>query len=858
MPPTLHGAVYLTTMSSSFLSRQDVESWVPEPAPSRSAGFVAKMFTTIAAAMALLPAVLSDGEHQKCRNELERFFLWGQGLSVVDGGLDEVLAHSKELHFRVLSLLSQLGTVILHSLSRHAVSASKILTDQRDDLRTLLETTETMLQECDSERLGPDTLSDYADSDYGVEDALDDITTYVDCLLDLAPSLDNPALDMQFESSGEASSLDKESFVASNEEALIYCRRLRDRFSDLPKYLVERLAEANVLRAAELRSLRSRPSKQDPQIADDMVSESLFTTTDHRVTDTTKSTVPSSSVFSNSFDFKIPTRRLSDGASEATFASFSTAQSTFNQGRPRVPPMPELEGNGFNCPSCSARIVDITSRKAWKKHVFDDLRPYVCTFETCDEPMALYNHSAMWAQHEVSHSESSRLSECPFCAAGCQAGTPAYFKHVSAHLREVSLSVLPQPAEENDGFDSDDSDLASPVAPEANISSPAEPGRPASPGAGEEEPQQPRDPTPGLSAIYVEPEAVSQTDPVQAVPKPTLDAGASGERDPPRTDETQGASISTPQTILGTESAFDLDSVIDRLLEVRGSRPGKRVHLLEFEILYLCNKSREIFMSQEMLLELEAPIKVVGDIHGQYYDLLRIFEYCGFPPEANYLFMGNYVDYGKQSIETMCLLLAFKIKYPENFFLLRGSHESAAANRVFGFYDECKQLYNILLWKIFTDCFNCMPVAAIIDEQIFAMHGGLSPDLNSMYQIRRIQRPTDIPVSGLMCDLLNSDPDKDITGWSENDRGVSLTFGPDVVTRFLQKQDMSLIVRSNQIVKAGYEFFARRQLVTLFSAPNWNGNYDNAGAVMAVDESLLCSFQILKPEENLSKKFGHT
>lgn len=340
---------------------------MPEPAPPKSAGFVAKMFTTISAAMASLPAVLSDGGHQKnCRNELERFFLWGQGLSVVDGSLDEVLAHSKELHFRVLSLLSQLGAVVLHSLSRHAVSASKTLTDQRDDLRNLLDATETMLQESDSERLWPDTLSDYADSDYGVKGALADITTYVDCLLDLAPSLDNPALDIQFESSGETSTLDKESFVASNEEALIYCRRLRDRFSDLPKYLVERLAEANVLRAAELRSLRSRPSKQDPQIADDMVSESLFTTTDHRVTDTTKSTVPSSSVFSHSFDFKIPTRRFSDGASEATFASFSTAQSTFNQGRPRVPPMPVLEGDGFNCPSCSARIVDITSRKAWK------------------------------------------------------------------------------------------------------------------------------------------------------------------------------------------------------------------------------------------------------------------------------------------------------------------------------------------------------------------------------------------------------------------------------------------------------------------------------------------------------------
>jgi hypothetical protein len=137
-------------------------------------------------------------------------------------------------------------------------------------------------------------------------------------------------------------------------------------------------------------------------------------------------------------------------------------------------------------------------------------------------------------------------------------------------------------------------------------------------------------------------------------------------------------------------------------------------------------------------------IQICGDIHGQYYDLLRLFEYGGFPPEANYLFLGDYVDRGKQSLETICLLLAYKIKYPENFFILRGNHECASINRIYGFYDECKRRYNIKLWKTFTDCFNCLPIAAIIDEKIFTMHGGLSPDLNSMEQIRRVMRPTDV------------------------------------------------------------------------------------------------------------------
>ncbi|KAG7277591.1 hypothetical protein CRUP_013909 [Coryphaenoides rupestris] len=280
---------------------------------------------------------------------------------------------------------------------------------------------------------------------------------------------------------------------------------------------------------------------------------------------------------------------------------------------------------------------------------------------------------------------------------------------------------------------------------------------------------------------------------------------------------------------------LNIDSIIQRLLEVKGSRPGKNVQLTENEIRGLCLKSREIFLSQPILLELEAPLKICGDVHGQYYDLLRLFEYGGFPPESNYLFLGDYVDRGKQSLETICLLLAYKVKYPENFFLLRGNHECASINRIYGFYDEY--------------CFNCLPVAAIVDEKIFCCHGGLSPDLQSMEQVRRVMRPTDVPDQGLLCDLLWADPDKDVLGWGENDRGVSFTFGADVVTKFLHKHDMDLICRAHQVVEDGYEFFAKRQLVTLFSAPNYCGEFDNAGAMMSVDETLMCSFQILKPAD---------
>ncbi|XP_078174646.1 serine/threonine-protein phosphatase PP1-like [Carex rostrata] len=300
-----------------------------------------------------------------------------------------------------------------------------------------------------------------------------------------------------------------------------------------------------------------------------------------------------------------------------------------------------------------------------------------------------------------------------------------------------------------------------------------------------------------------------------------------------------------------------LDSVIRRLLEVKGAKPAKlqQLQLQEFEIQQLCAASRQIFLHQPNLLELDVPIKICGDIHGQYSDLLKLFQFGGLPPQSNYLFLGDYVDRGKQSLETICLLLAYKIKYPNNIFLLRGNHECASINRIYGFYDECKRRYSVRIWKTFTDCFNCLPVAALVDERILCMHGGLSPDLCDLNQIRRLVRPSDVPDKGLLCDLLWSDPCGGLRGWGPNDRGVSYTFGADVVTNFLKKLDLDLICRAHQVVEDGYEFFANRQLVTVFSAPNYCGEFDNAGAMMSVDKDLTCSFQILEAADK--KRYGY-
>ncbi|CAN9222696.1 unnamed protein product [Alternaria alternata] len=300
---------------------------------------------------------------------------------------------------------------------------------------------------------------------------------------------------------------------------------------------------------------------------------------------------------------------------------------------------------------------------------------------------------------------------------------------------------------------------------------------------------------------------------------------------------------------------MDLDDMIQRLLDAAyAGKVTKTVSLKNAEIFAICSAAREVFLSQPALLELAPPVKIVGDIHGQYTDLIRMFEMCGFPPNSNYLFLGDYVDRGKQSLETILLLLCYKLKFPENFFLLRGNHECANVTRVYGFYDECKRRCNIKVWKAFVDTFNTLPIAAIVAQKIFCVHGGLSPSLSHMDDIRQIARPTDVPDYGLLNDLLWSDPADMENDWESNERGVSYCFGKKVIMEFLARHDFDLVCRAHMVVEDGYEFFTDRVLVTVFSAPNYCGEFDNWGAVMSVSGELLCSFELLKPLDSSALK----
>ncbi|CDS36950.1 protein phosphatase 1 catalytic subunit [Echinococcus multilocularis] len=335
-------------------------------------------------------------------------------------------------------------------------------------------------------------------------------------------------------------------------------------------------------------------------------------------------------------------------------------------------------------------------------------------------------------------------------------------------------------------------------------------------------------------------------------------------------------------------SAFNLDEFVEALATSK-DRGVKNVNLKEQDMITLCQMTKHVVMSQSVLLELEGPLKVCGDTHGQFRDVLRLFDLCGKPDTTNFLFLGDYVDRGKQSLEVICLLFGYKVKYPTTFFLLRGNHECQAITRIYGFFDECKRRFNVKLWRHFLDVFNCLPVAAVIENQIFCCHGGISPEflkpeytnLEDLKQrIRAIPRPTDVPEEGVVCDLLWADPlnpdmlDPDAdelppifteTGFGPNERGVSYVFSPDVVDRFLSRFGLDLMVRAHQVVEDGYEFFANRSFVTIFSAPNYCGEFDNAGGIFCLSRNVTVkpnsneeeidlegSFQILYPEKRKS------
>ena len=277
-------------------------------------------------------------------------------------------------------------------------------------------------------------------------------------------------------------------------------------------------------------------------------------------------------------------------------------------------------------------------------------------------------------------------------------------------------------------------------------------------------------------------------------------------------------------------AGVDLERVLGLLYE--GKLPG-----LE-DILDLCAATTGVFAKEANVVRLQAPVTVVGDIHGQFYDLLELLEVGGRPPATNYLFLGDYVDRGYYSVETLLLLFALKCRWPRRVTLLRGNHETRQITQVYGFYDECLKKFGATsVWNRCTEVFDYIPLAAVVqDVGAFAVHAGLSPQLDTIDQIAALQRVAEPPHEGPMCDLLWSDPEE-ITGWGMSQRGAGYIFGGDVVEKFTRINALTSVCRSHQLVMEGYKEMFNGLLTTVWSAPNYCYRCGNDAAILTYESA---------------------
>eukprot|EP01095_Lingulamoeba_sp_RSL-Kostka_P007019 TRINITY_DN2219_c1_g1_i1.p1 TRINITY_DN2219_c1_g1~~TRINITY_DN2219_c1_g1_i1.p1 ORF type:complete len:308 (+),score=98.21 TRINITY_DN2219_c1_g1_i1:145-1068(+) len=274
----------------------------------------------------------------------------------------------------------------------------------------------------------------------------------------------------------------------------------------------------------------------------------------------------------------------------------------------------------------------------------------------------------------------------------------------------------------------------------------------------------------------------------------------------------------------------DVKQWIEQLLQLK--------KLSESQVEQLCEKAKNILMDESNVQNVNCPVTVCGDVHGQFHDLQELFKIGGQCPDTNYLFMGDYVDRGYYSVETVSLLVCLKVRYPDRLTILRGNHESRQITQVYGFYDECLRKYNNpKVWKFFTDLFDYLPLTALIESQIFCLHGGLSPSIDTLDHIRAIDRVQEVPHEGPMCDLLWSDPD-DRSGWGISPRGAGYTFGQDISEQFNRNNGLVLVARAHQLVMEGYNWSHDQNVVTIFSAPNYCYRCGNQAAIMELDEKM--------------------
>ena len=276
-------------------------------------------------------------------------------------------------------------------------------------------------------------------------------------------------------------------------------------------------------------------------------------------------------------------------------------------------------------------------------------------------------------------------------------------------------------------------------------------------------------------------------------------------------------------------------------------------------------------VDEKTCVEVAAPAKIFGDIHGQLGDLLGFFGRFSTPTHrtgdvnlVSYVFCGDYVDRGPWGLEVIVLLLCLKVRYAQRIFLIRGNHEDREVNRFMGFEDECRYRINDhsdpyhttvspawqRVFEALHGCFDMMPLAARVEHRVLCLHGGIGESLETVEQINEIRRPLRDPQEHqLALDILWSDPTQSdgILGVHANDRGGNTTvYGPDRVEEFCARNDLDLIVRAHECVMNGFEYFAHGRLITIFSATNYCGQYNNDGAMLEISRELQVFCKVIR------------
>ncbi|OXA46511.1 Serine/threonine-protein phosphatase PP1-beta catalytic subunit [Folsomia candida] len=340
-------------------------------------------------------------------------------------------------------------------------------------------------------------------------------------------------------------------------------------------------------------------------------------------------------------------------------------------------------------------------------------------------------------------------------------------------------------------------------------------------------------------------------------------------------------------------------SLVTKLMSDDASRK-KVVAIHPAQVLNLCTLAKKSFLRQPSLLEIDGPLRICGDIHGQFHDLRTLFRVGGAPPKTRYLFLGDYasfagitkilcwnlanffisvlpsvcisravtptkrrksawrrqqsyenndfVDRGQNSLEVICLLLGLKVLHPDSVFLLRGNHEVSSVNEGHGFYSEIKRRFRTKgyqeIYARINQTFDYMPLAGVVSSKIFCVHGGISPKLRDLDQIRNMRRPkSNFYEKSWASDVLWSDPADDIATWERQShpdtnprhRGAGYLYGGVALDEFLTRNDLRLLARGHECVEGGYLYQLGRKCVTIFSAPSYCGN--SHGVMMRVSRT---------------------